>query len=471
MAPGKPADQFGPYRVVRQIGSGGMACIFEAKDTRLGHSVAIKRLHPHVAERPGATERFLREGRAAARVRHPHVVQVFALSAEGDSAYLAMELLEGRDLGAILGREGPLGVQAVLDILLPVIAAVAAAHDAGVIHRDLKPSNVFVSRGPGGRPWPKVVDFGISKVLDVDDAASATTDGILGTAAYMAPEQARAMRAASFQSDQYSLAVILYQCVTGALPFSGSSVYDLFSAIMTAPVTPPGQRVDGIPAAFDAIVLRAMSRNPADRFPSVRALGAALLPLAHPLAQAAWSTELHPSVDPPTAIGVDPTGPPADAAAGDIAALPTMSPTARDTRAMRARRRVTRRALWGVLASVVVIAGVAAWTVDRRGVTPGGYSTATTGAAPKDPEDVASAPPPVPETRPADARLLASTDGTDGALPTPPEPTAPTAGANPARRKPVPTRRVVAVIGSASPSASPPSAPPAFGDNGAPILP
>ena len=280
---------FGPYRILRRIGSGGMGAIFEAEDTGLGHRVALKLLHPHVARRPGAVERFLREGRAAARIRHPHVVQVFALGLKEETPYLAMELLRGDDLSQVIANEGRLSVEGALDLVLPVVAAVAAAHDAGVIHRDLKPSNVCITRGPGGRAFPKVVDFGVSKVIACDGAADVTvSDSVVGTAAYMSPEQQqRVASSASFRSDQYSLAALLYQCVTGKLPFSGASVYEILEAILTTPLGAPSARTSGITPALDAAVLRAMSRNPDDRFPSVRAFGSALLSIG-PRSARAW---------------------------------------------------------------------------------------------------------------------------------------------------------------------------------------
>jgi serine/threonine-protein kinase len=286
-APGR----FGPYRVIRPIGSGGMATVFEAEEERLGQRVAVKVLHEHLVARTGAAERFLREGRAVARIRHPHVVQVLAVGPDTEAPYLAMELLDGEDLAARLERTGRLSVSAALDVLLPTLAGIAAAHDAGVIHRDLKPSNIFLSR-LGGRQWPKVVDFGISKVVAADELTA--SDALLGTVAYMAPEHARSVRGASFASDQYSMALVLYQCVIGALPFSGSGPFELMQAIMTAPVVPPSQRVPGVPVALDAVVLRALDRDPARRFPSVRAFACALLPFASESAQHAWRGEFGP---------------------------------------------------------------------------------------------------------------------------------------------------------------------------------
>jgi tRNA A-37 threonylcarbamoyl transferase component Bud32 len=278
--PGFP-ERCGPYRIIRRIGSGAMASIFEAEDTQLGRQAAIKRLHPHVAERPGATERFLREGKAAARITHPHVVQVFALGEQDGTPYLAMELLKGSDLGVALATRGRLPLTQALEIVLPVIAGVAAAHDAGVIHRDLKPSNVFIVQGPGGRVRPKIVDFGVSKMVGNDDAIMQSSAGAaLGTLAYMAPEQAQSSARASAWSDQYSIAVLLYQCVSGRLPFAWQGVTDLIRSIMSAPVPAPSATFSDIPEALDEVILRAMSRKAADRFDSLRTFGQALLAFA-----------------------------------------------------------------------------------------------------------------------------------------------------------------------------------------------
>jgi hypothetical protein len=279
-----------------------MGTVYEAVDTRLGRLVALKRLHPHIASHPGAAERFLREGRAAARVRHPHVVQVLAVGNEDGAPFLAMELLDGHSLASLLERRERLSVAEALDCVLPVIAAVAAAHDAQVIHRDLKPSNVFVERGPGGQPWPKVVDFGVSAIVGDNDTSvgTGTDEGVVGTIAYLSPEQARGKCGGSFAGDQYALAVLLYECVTGARPFSGATALEMLRAIQSARVVPPSGCAHDIPPGFDATVARAMSRNPRDRFPSLRAFGAALLPLASERARCCWSAEF--------------TGPPAPAA-------------------------------------------------------------------------------------------------------------------------------------------------------------
>jgi serine/threonine-protein kinase len=441
-----------------------MGLIYEAIDTRLGFRVALKQLHPHVASRPGAAERFLREGKAAARIRHPHVVQVLTLGAGEQGPYLAMELLEGSDLGQMLREHRRLPVEAALELLLPVIAAVAAAHLAGVVHRDLKPSNVFISRGPGGFLKPKVLDFGVSKVLADDDTGPVTaTDSVLGTFEYMPPEQARTARNASYASDQYSLAVILYQCVTGELPFSGGGLHDLLQAMMTAPVLAPSQRAPDVPRALDEVLLRAMSRSPRDRFPSVRAFGGALLPLAFERDRLVWSGELRCETDEAARPSSPPSGPPSRGGP-EAATPPTMPPTARDTRASARQKRTTRRALAGIAGFTVVAASIAAWTGRHHRLSVERVSEAGNLVGPSivnasGPVQVALVPPtPVPASSGSLAPAVqpfVSVSKADSPGPHP-------------REKP----RVPAALsasGSTAPSAL--TSPTAMGNNGAPILP
>jgi eukaryotic-like serine/threonine-protein kinase len=463
---------FGPYRAVGQIGSGGMATIFAAVDGRLGQRVAIKRLHPHIAARPGAAERFLREGRAAARIRHPHVVQIVSVGTAEGTPYLVMELLEGCDLGAVLARKRTLGVEEALEIALPVLAGVAAAHDAGVVHRDLKPSNVFLASGPRARVWPKVLDFGVSKILDAEgDGIATATDGIIGTAAYMAPEQARAARNASFSSDQYALGILLYECLTGTLPFATGSVYDLLVAIMTAPLEPPGRRVPGIPAGLDAAVLRATSRDPLARYPSVRAFGEALLAFANERVRAAWAMEMR---DAPVEFEVPDSSRERSAAwAGrEPEAAATAGPTAQDTRSASKppkKERSARRAA-ALLALGALVAGWTAWRApgpSRAGETPVQPPIPSNASEPP----IAAEPARTPTELPVPTTLTASA-GVESA---PPRPSA-QAIAMPGRVVParsiMPARAASSISAAAPPTSSPPSTErPVFGDNGSPIIP
>ena len=378
----KPQEQLGPYRLVRQIGSGGMACVYEAEHVGLGHRVALKRLHPHIEARPGERERFVREGRAAAHIHHPHVLSVHTLGEVDGSTYLAMELLDGQSLSAMLEHKGSFGLHEALSLLLPVFAGVAAAHDAGVIHRDLKPSNIVAARLSSGRLWPKVVDFGISRFVGGEGTQLTESGAVVGTAAYMAPEQACSARNASFQSDQYSLAVILYECLTGQAPFGGDSLWAVLQAVMTAPVVPPSELAAGLTRELDQVILRAMSREPAARFASVRAFGAALLPFASSETRNACESELRAAPPAESERGMEPWV--ASTLSGEVVGSARTIPGSHaarprldDARALRAtpvsevvppRRTLTRSTLGAIaLAATVLVlgSGAALWKASR----------------------------------------------------------------------------------------------------------
>jgi serine/threonine-protein kinase len=282
----------GRYQLERLLGEGGMGVVYAARHQELGKLAAIKILH----ERHDASEqvrvRFLREGQAVSRIRHPNIVDVYDVGTDAGRVYLVMELLEGEDLRSLLAREGPLSQQRTADILIPVIAAVAAAHDLGVVHRDLKPDNIFLS-AERNIVSPKVLDFGISKVADPEKVASLTGTGtLLGTPYYMSPEQAQTDKNIDARSDQYSLGVIVYECVTGRRPIEEPALYQLIQRIVQGDFPSPRQVNPGISAVFEHVILRAMARQPADRFPSTRALGRALLSFASDRVRSNYADEL-----------------------------------------------------------------------------------------------------------------------------------------------------------------------------------
>jgi serine/threonine protein kinase len=265
----------GRYALVRPIGSGGSAAVYEAEDTSLSRRVAVKVRHLPagglVAKR--AEARFFREARAAAQVRHPHVVSLFDFGIEGDLAFLVMELVEGETLAHLLGREAPLGVQKTLEIVLPILSAVAQLHAHGIVHRDIKPANILLTKGDVSSS--KLADFGLSRF--VEDASSITESGLtVGTPDYMAPECARSSREIDERSDQYALGVVLYECVTGSRPFHGETTYELMRAVVSAPVAPPSTVETSLPGGLDSVVLRAMHRERKERFASVDDLAQAL---------------------------------------------------------------------------------------------------------------------------------------------------------------------------------------------------
>jgi hypothetical protein len=332
--------RLGGYTIVRSLGRGGMGTVYEAQHPRLAKRVALKAMQGSLAGDPVAEQRFLREAQAIARITHPHVVEVFDVGIDDGCPFIVMELLEGETLGDLLAREGRLGATRLAELMLPVFSAVAAIHDGGVVHRDLKPANVMLARRGRFAVEPVVFDFGICRIEagraegnvgGEDDgrgrapAGLTDPDLLVGTLPYLSPEQIRDARAAGPRSDQYALAVMLYECLTGRNPFAGGAArsggagagrpaagdrYEQMHAAMTAVVTPPGAVAPDLPAELDRVVLRAMSRSPDARYPSVRAFGSALLSFAGRAAWKRWAVEL---------AGADPRDPPADAVGGETA--------------------------------------------------------------------------------------------------------------------------------------------------------
>jgi len=279
--------RLGKYQIVRLLGAGGMGSVYEAQHTEIGKRVAIKTLAPAVAAIPGARQRFLREAQLTSRLSHPHVVDLMDMGSEGRVAYLVMELLAGEDLAHRLERTGRMAPREIVDLMLPVCSALIAAHDAGIVHRDLKPQNIFLANGPRGVE-PKVLDFGISKSSDTDVSGLTSTGSVIGTPHYLAPEQIKDARTASSASDQYSLGVIFYKCLTDKNPFEGDSIFAVLQAIVTETPVPLIELRSDLPDGLERVVARAMSRLPWDRFPSMRELGRALLPYASPKARVIW---------------------------------------------------------------------------------------------------------------------------------------------------------------------------------------
>lgn len=290
----------GKYQVVRLIGEGGMGAVYEGIHVAIGKKVAIKIMSPVLAANPDALARFLREAQLTSRVRHPHAVDVTDIGSEAGLPFLVMEFLEGEDLASFIQWRGRLPLQQAADIMLPVAAAVAAAHDEGIIHRDLKPHNIFLSQTRDGTIVPKVVDFGISKGFEdpqptadftpVMTPVVQTTVGLMGSLGYLSPEQLVGTRTASVASDQYGLGIILYECVTGRPAFAtDDAVTNIFGNIVNGKVLPADELRPDLPEGLQRIIDRATSRDPAARFPSVRALGKALLAFASPKAALTWA--------------------------------------------------------------------------------------------------------------------------------------------------------------------------------------
>ncbi|MFZ8909433.1 MAG: Stk1 family PASTA domain-containing Ser/Thr kinase [Candidatus Nanopelagicales bacterium] len=307
----------GRYQVVSRIARGGMATVYEAIDTRLDRTVALKMMSPALAEDPGFVTRFRREARAAAQLSHPHVVAVFDQGEAAGLPYLAMEYVPGRTLRDVLRDYGALSPEQALTILDPVLEALSAAHDAGFVHRDIKPENILIS--DDGRV--KVTDFGLARA--VSNTTTATQGMIIGTVAYLSPEHVE-KGDADARSDVYGAGICLFEMVTGQVPFAAESAITVAYQHVNADVPAPSSLRPTIPPDVDALVATATRRDPDLRYPDCRAFLADVrrvrrtLPPPQPLSKDTQDTLIVPAdlavaaaagVTPTPAVTVRPVGP------------------------------------------------------------------------------------------------------------------------------------------------------------------
>lgn len=267
------------YRIEELIGEGGMGAVYAASHEITGKKVALKWLiGDHAGDQ--ASERFLREAQAAGRIRHPNVVDIYDVGSFEGAPYIVMEYLEGESLADRLER-APASPAEIIEWLLPALRGLAVAHRAGVIHRDLKPDNIFLSSNEGEeKSIAKLLDFGISKVVDGTSVKLTQSGTILGTPYYMSPEQIRGQRDIDERTDVYSMGVILYECMSGRVPFGGETYGAVAIAVATAPIIPLGDLRPGLPPGLDAVILKAMHRDRDARYASVDALIEALKPFS-----------------------------------------------------------------------------------------------------------------------------------------------------------------------------------------------
>jgi serine/threonine-protein kinase len=271
----------GKYKVERVVARGGMGVVVAAIHQQLDQRVALKFMLPEGVENTAAVSRFLREARAAVRLRSEHVARVLDVgTAETGSPYIVMEYLDGEDLSVLLEREGQLPVRSAVTYLLQACEAVAEAHALGIIHRDLKPSNLFLTRRPDGSPCVKVLDFGIAKHADGIDSAMTKTQTLLGTPFYMSPEQLRSSRDVDPRTDIWALGMILYELLAGHVAFARETLPELCSAIILEPVPPLRESRPDVPRDLEAIIVRALSKEASARHPSLAELSSALAPFA-----------------------------------------------------------------------------------------------------------------------------------------------------------------------------------------------
>jgi eukaryotic-like serine/threonine-protein kinase len=459
-APGTRLDHF---EIVSLVGKGGMGCVYKAHDRTLGRTVAIKTLHGINQQEPSALARFRREAQAASRVVHPNLVIIHSYGTHEQTPYIVMEYLSGHNLAVEIAN-GPLTPERTADILVPACAGVHAAHRAGVVHRDIKPGNIFLARTLMGET-PKILDFGISRVGG-DDANLTGTGDIIGTTYYLAPEQA-AGQEVDAAADQYALGVILYECLTGARPFTGSAAYTIIRSIVEGVFQPPSQLRPDIPHDLEAVILRAMSRLPNDRFATVRDLGVALMPFMSAQGRQQWSHHFTvpesempagPSMAMPISSGENPgrtqvapvqavpvrmatkvlSKPTRDAwqatptrTGDEPPSFPLTSLTPTDTPVFRRSHRGLALAVSGVL----LVLAIAAWFLRDFMVTP-----AKPAAVPTMPVAPPAAPTPAPTAAPPAAPTPAPT-AAPPAAPAPPLPTRAAAARPAPKATPTPRKR------------------------------
>jgi serine/threonine-protein kinase len=276
----------GRYRIERVIGQGGMGVVVKAMHLQLHQPVAMKFLLPEVLGNQQIVQRFLREAQAAVRLRSEHVARVIDVGTlESGAPYMVLEYLDGADLSNF--PRSQLSVGGVIDLVLQACEALAEAHSLGIVHRDIKPANFFITRGADGVPLLKVLDFGISKTPTTNGNLTAT-QAVMGTPAYMSPEQMRSSRDVDHRCDIWSLGVVLYELLQGAPPFGG----DTFSSMVIKVVTDPLPRLTvQLPGELDAIVYRCLEKDPARRFQNVAELAQALAPYAQSQTQASISVQ------------------------------------------------------------------------------------------------------------------------------------------------------------------------------------
>lgn len=264
----------GKYRVEKLLGAGGMGRVFEVTHLGLHQSFAIKLLPSGSADENG-TARLLREARNSAQVKNEHAVRVVDVGALDDGApYIVMELLSGEDLSRVLKREERFPTPRAVEWLLQACEAVAEAHVMGLVHRDLKPSNLFLTKTSTGEAFIKVLDFGLSKSIDSDSMVT-TTASILGTPAYMSPEQLRSSRDADARSDIWALGVVLYEFLTGVLPFPGASPAEIAAGVFRDPPQPFPANAS-VPDGLKKVVFTCLQKDPLDRYPNLSDLANAL---------------------------------------------------------------------------------------------------------------------------------------------------------------------------------------------------
>lgn len=411
-----PGTRFGSYEIVQTLGTGTFGAVYEALRLPLMRRVALKVLHERLVHDDEVMQRFMREARAGAQFQHPYIVDTQDIGEVDGVPFIAMEFLDGETLGQRLKREGRFSCAEALDVMLPILSAVAAIHEQGVVHRDLKPGNLFLARALQGT-CPKLLDFGIAKLHDTVaevDGPLTQTAALLGTPPYMSPEQARQSRDVDARSDQWALGAILYECLTGQRAFQGASVLEVLTHVTSGPVVPLRALAPDVPEAVEAAVMRALDRDVVRRFSSVRSMGRALVAFAGPATRLALDGEF--ATREATRGVTRESEVPVVHLHETLRATPPVSvaPVQVATTMPTPTRSGGRRGAWMALVVVTVAASISAAALLRaRPATPTTHDTPPT---PSQPEVVAPPPPPPPTEEPEAVRDEAPEAGVDAAV-------------------------------------------------------
>ena len=274
----------GSYRVTRELGEGGMGCVYLAEHTLIGRKAAVKVLNPDISSDPEVVSRFFTEARAVNDIRHPNIVEVTDFGRFGAYYCIVMEYLEGETLAARMGRVRVFDETSVIRVMKQCTSALGAAHEQGLVHRDIKPENIFLRAHPDYPAFVKLLDFGIAKLLTADETVGhkTKTGSVLGTPSYMSPEQCLGEAALDIRSDVYSLGVVIYQMLTGQLPFTADTLGRLIVCHVSELPVPPSVINPSVSRAMNDLVLRTLAKRPKDRFQSARDMRDALERLLPP---------------------------------------------------------------------------------------------------------------------------------------------------------------------------------------------
>jgi serine/threonine-protein kinase len=465
------------YEVERVLGQGGMGTVFSAVHIQLRERVAIKLLSREATAQSEALSRFMREARAAARIKSEHVAKVSDVGTLPDTTpYIVMEYLEGADLSDVLAQRGPLPVDDAVELVLQACEAIAEAHSLGIVHRDLKPANLFLTHRADGTPCIKVLDFGISKVThpgtSQEEAALTHTTSIMGSPLYMSPEQLRATRGVDLRTDIWSLGVILYELLAGEAPFIGPTLPDISVKIAVEPPPPLRAKRPDLSVLLEAVILKCLEKDRDNRFRTLGELAMAMLELAPPRARVSIDRVcgVINAVGVPESVlpsGVAPTGVKVITGArstdgsrkvitGESSAetVSTFGTTAHEGR--------SRRTVFVVAAIAIAVAAVAAALVVMRSTGSGDPTTGATappGEAPQppppEPEKPAPVVAPAPVIEPTPAPPSASASAA-------PAPLATARAQRPSRPRPTPPKPEPQKQPSATPAPAPQPPPPAL---------